>query len=80
MAHTYSRLYGLQTMELRFFSVHGPWGRTDMAPILLAKVILSSQPIKIFSQGQIQRDFTYIEDNVAWSICYFAFSSCLRRN
>ncbi len=64
MAHTYSHLYGLQATGLRFFTVYGPWGRPDMAPILFAKAILSGQPIKVFNQGQMQRDFTYIEDIV----------------
>jgi len=62
MAHTYSHLYGLPATGLRFFTVYGPWGRPDMAPILFAKAILSGQPIKVFNQGQMQRDFTYIDD------------------
>ena len=64
MAHTYSHLYGLPGTGLRFFTVYGPWGRPDMAPILFAKAILSGQPIKVFNQGQMQRDFTYIDDIV----------------
>ena len=64
MAHTYSHLYGLPATGLRFFTVYGPWGRPDMAPILFAKAILSGQPIKVFNQGQMQRDFTYIDDIV----------------
>ena len=64
MAHTYSHLYGLPATGLRFFTVYGPWGRPDMAPILFAKAILSGLPIKVFNQGQMQRDFTYIDDIV----------------
>ena len=64
MAHTYSHLYGLPATGLRFFTVYGPWGRPDMAPILFAKAILTGQPIKVFNQGQMQRDFTYIDDIV----------------
>jgi UDP-glucuronate 4-epimerase len=64
MAHTYSHLYGLPATGLRFFTVYGPWGRPDMAPILFAKAILTEQPIQVFNQGQMQRDFTYIDDVV----------------
>ena len=64
MAHTYSHLYGLPATGLRFFTVYGPWGRPDMAPILFAKAILSGTPIKVFNQGQMRRDFTYIDDIV----------------
>ena len=64
MAHTYSHLYGLPTTGLRFFTVYGPWGRPDMAPILFTKAILADQPIKVFNYGNMQRDFTYIDDIV----------------
>jgi UDP-glucuronate 4-epimerase len=64
MAHTYSHLYGLPATGLRFFTVYGPWGRPDMAPMLFAKAILASQPIRVFNQGQMRRDFTYIDDIV----------------
>jgi len=64
MAHTYSHLYGLPATGLRFFTVYGPWGRPDMAPILFAKAILVGKPIQVFNQGQMQRDFTYIDDIV----------------
>ncbi|CAK27088.1 NAD dependent epimerase/dehydratase [Synechococcus sp. RCC307] len=64
MAHTYSHLYGLPATGLRFFTVYGPWGRPDMAPMLFAKAILSGQPIRIFNNGLMQRDFTYIDDIV----------------
>lgn len=62
MAHVYSHLYQLPTTGLRFFTVYGPWGRPDMAPVLFAKAILNGQPIKIFNNGNMQRDFTYIDD------------------
>ena len=62
MAHTYSHLYGLPATGLRFFTVYGPWGRPDMAPMLFARAILASEPIKVFNQGRMQRDFTYIDD------------------
>ncbi len=62
MAHTYSHLYGLPATGLRFFTVYGPWGRPDMAPMLFARAILAGEPIKVFNQGRMQRDFTYIED------------------
>ena len=62
MAHTYSHLYGLPATGLRFFTVYGPWGRPDMAPMLFARAILAAEPIKVFNQGLMQRDFTYIDD------------------
>lgn len=64
MAHTYSHLYGLPTIGLRFFTVYGPWGRPDMALFLFTKAILEGEPIKVFNQGQMRRDFTYIDDIV----------------
>ena len=64
MAHTYSHLYGLPATGLRFFTVYGPWGRPDMAPMLFAKAILSGEPIKVFNHGKMRRDFTYIDDIV----------------
>ncbi len=64
MAHTYSHLYNLPTTGLRFFTVYGPWGRPDMAYFLFTKAILSGQPIKVFNQGKMKRDFTYIDDIV----------------
>ncbi|HYR25350.1 MAG TPA: NAD-dependent epimerase [Aquabacterium sp.] len=64
MAHTYSHLYGLPTTGLRFFTVYGPWGRPDMAPMLFTKAILAGEPIKVFNHGQMKRDFTYIDDIV----------------
>jgi UDP-glucuronate 4-epimerase len=64
MAHTYSHLYGLPTTGLRFFTVYGPWGRPDMALFLFTKAILEGRPIDVFNHGQMQRDFTYVDDIV----------------
>ena len=64
MAHTTSHLYGLPATGLRFFTVYGPWGRPDMAPMLFAKAILAGEPIRVFNHGQMRRDFTYIDDIV----------------
>jgi UDP-glucuronate 4-epimerase len=62
MAHTYSHLYRLHCTGLRFFTVYGPWGRPDMALFLFTKAILENKPIKVFNNGKMQRDFTYIDD------------------
>ena len=64
MAHAYAHLYGLPCTGLRFFTVYGPWGRPDMAPILFAKAIVEGKPIKVFGEGRPYRDFTYIDDIV----------------
>jgi len=64
MAHSYSHLYALPTTGLRFFTVYGPWGRPDMAPILFTRAILAGEAIQIFNHGNMQRDFTYIDDIV----------------
>jgi UDP-glucuronate 4-epimerase len=64
MAHTYSHLYGLPTTGLRFFTVYGPWGRPDMALFLFTKAILEGRPIDVFNYGQMQRDFTFVDDIV----------------
>ncbi|HRQ11137.1 MAG TPA: NAD-dependent epimerase/dehydratase family protein, partial [Trueperaceae bacterium] len=64
MAHTYSHLYRLPTTGLRFFTVYGPWGRPDMAMFLFTKAILEGRPIDVFNYGDMQRDFTYIDDIV----------------
>src|SRR5574343_1002971 len=64
MAHTYSHLYGLPTTGLRFFTVYGPWGRPDMALFLFTKAILEGRPLDVFNHGNMQRDFTYIDDIV----------------
>ena len=65
MAHTYSHLYALPTTGLRFFTVYGPWGRPDMAPIKFTKAILADEPIQVFNYGNHRRDFTYIDDIVS---------------
>ncbi|MFX0558432.1 NAD-dependent epimerase [Maribacter sp. CXY002] len=64
MAYTYSHLYGLRTTGLRFFTVYGPWGRPDMAIYLFTKAIAEGKPIKVFNNGEMERDFTYIDDIV----------------
>jgi UDP-glucuronate 4-epimerase len=64
MAHTYSHLYGIQTSGLRFFTVYGPWGRPDMAPMLFTNAIMNDRPINVFNHGKMSRDFTYIDDIV----------------
>ncbi len=64
MAHTYAHLYGIQTTGMRFFTVYGPWGRPDMAPMLFTDAILSNNAIKVFNNGEMSRDFTYIDDVV----------------
>ncbi len=62
MAHTYSHLYNIETIGLRFFTVYGPWGRPDMAMFLFTDAILNGKPIKVFNNGHLSRDFTYIDD------------------
>ena len=64
MAHTYAHLYGIATTGLRFFTVYGPWGRPDMAPMLFADAIVHDREIKVFNHGKMSRDFTYIDDIV----------------
>jgi UDP-glucuronate 4-epimerase len=64
MAHTYSHLFGIPTIGLRFFTVYGPWGRPDMALFLFTKAILADEPIQVFNHGKMERDFTYIDDIV----------------
>ena len=64
MAHAYSHLYRLPTTGLRFFTVYGPWGRPDMAPMLFASAITEGRPIKVYGHGEQSRDFTYIDDIV----------------
>ena len=64
MAHTYSHLFGIPTTGLRFFTVYGPWGRPDMALFIFTKAILAGEPIDVFNHGDMQRDFTYIDDIV----------------
>jgi len=64
MAHTYSHLYNISTTGLRFFTVYGPFGRPDMAPMLFADAILNDRAIKVFNHGNMSRDFTYVDDIV----------------
>ena len=64
MVHTYSQLYGIQSTGLRFFTVYGPWGRPDMALFIFTKAALEGKPIKVFNNGDMLRDFTYIDDIV----------------
>lgn len=64
MAHSYSHLFSLPTTGLRFFTVYGPWGRPDMAPMLFARAIANGDPIKVFNEGRMRRDFTYVDDIV----------------
>lgn len=64
MAHSYSHLYGISTIGLRFFTVYGPWGRPDMAPFIFSKAISENKKINVFNKGKMQRDFTYIDDIV----------------
>ncbi len=65
MAYTYAQLYGLRATGLRFFTVYGPWGRPDMAPLLFSRAVLEGRPIDVFNHGRMRRDFTWIEDIVA---------------
>ena len=64
MAHTYSHLFNLPTTGLRFFTVYGPWGRPDMALFLFTKAIIAGNPIQVFNNGNMVRDFTYVDDIV----------------
>jgi UDP-glucuronate 4-epimerase len=64
MAHSYSHLYGLPCTGLRYFTVYGPWGRPDMAPMLFTEAILAGRPLSLFAGGEPRRDFTYIDDAV----------------
>ena len=68
MAHSYSKLYGIPSTGLRYFTVYGPWGRPDMAPMLFASAISQGKPINVFNHGDMMRDFTYIDDIAQGSI------------
>tara|TARA_Y100001968_G_scaffold333785_1_gene399460 strand:- start:1316 stop:2359 length:1044 start_codon:yes stop_codon:yes gene_type:complete len=72
MAHSYSHLYSIPSTALRFFTVYGPWGRPDMAPMIFANSIIKKQPIFVFNHGKMRRDFTYIDDVVeaVYRCCY----------
>ena len=72
MAHSYSHLYGIKSTGLRFFTVYGPWGRPDMAPMIFAKSIIQNRPIEIFNHGNMKRDFTFIDD-IAEAVCRCSF-------
>ncbi|MCB1601517.1 MAG: NAD-dependent epimerase/dehydratase family protein [Lysobacterales bacterium] len=65
MAHSYAHLYRIPITALRFFTVYGPWGRPDMAPLLFTRAILAGKPIQVFNHGQMKRDFTHVNDIVA---------------
>jgi len=65
MAYTYAQLYGLRATGLRFFTVYGPWGRPDMAPLLFSRAVLAGRPIEVFNEGRMRRDFTHVSDIVA---------------
>ncbi len=64
LAHVYSHLFGIPATGLRYFTVYGPWGRPDMSPILFSRAIMEARPIQVFNHGDMQRDFTYIDDVV----------------
>ena len=64
IAQVYARLYGVPSTGLRFFTVYGPWGRPDMAPMLFTEAILAGRPIRVFNRGDMARDFTYVDDIV----------------
>lgn len=68
MAHCYAKLYNMQCIGLRFFTVYGPWGRPDMSPMLFANALRDGKPIKVFNNGDMIRDFTYIDDIVEGTI------------
>lgn len=70
MAYSYSHLYKIPTVGLRFFTVYGPWGRPDMSPMIFTKAIIENSPIKVFNHGNMSRDFTYVDDVVkAVTLC-----------
>jgi UDP-glucuronate 4-epimerase len=75
MAYAYSKLYNLQTTGVRFFTVYGPWGRPDMAPFIFMKSIIEDKTIKVFNNGHMLRDFTYIDDIIT-GLTKIIFSNC----
>ena len=77
MAHTYSHLFKLPTTGMRFFTVYGPWGRPDMAPILFLDAIVAGRPIKVFNHGELMRDFTYVDDIVSSILALVSKSAAL---
>jgi UDP-glucuronate 4-epimerase len=78
MAFTYSHLFGLPTTGMRFFTVYGPWGRPDMAAFLFLDAINAGRPIKVFNNGDMLRDFTYVDDVVKSVIALVDKSAALR--
>ena len=68
MSYTYNHLYGINTIGLRFFTVYGPWGRPDMATWIFTKKIINEEPIEVFNNGNMERDFTYIDDIINGTI------------
>lgn len=78
MAYTYSHLYNIPTTGLRFFTVYGPWGRPDMSPILFADAIKNEKPIKVFNNGEMERDFTYIDDIIEGIVRVFQKNPVLK--
>lgn len=80
MAHTYSHLFKMPTTGLRFFTVYGPWGRPDMAMFLFTDAIANNRPIKVFNHGEMERDFTYVEDIVKGVVRVLQKSVCDREN
>jgi len=78
MAHTYSHLFGLPTTGMRFFTVYGPWGRPDMAPFLFMDAINRGKPVKVFNNGEMMRDFTYIDDVVKSIVALVEKSASLK--
>ena len=68
MTECYTHLYGFRATGLRYFTVYGPWGRPDMAPTLFARAMLAGEPIKVFNEGRLARDFTFVEDAVAGTL------------
>jgi len=79
-AHTYSHLYGLPTTGLRFFTVYGPYGRPDMAAFLFLSAILEGKPINVYNNGDMKRDFTYIDDIVSGILAVSTNSAALRED
>ena len=75
LSSTYSNLYKINTIGLRFFTVYGPWGRPDMATWIFTERILNNQPIKVFNKGNMYRDFTYIEDIIEGTMSIYDFLS-----
>jgi UDP-glucuronate 4-epimerase len=76
MAHSYSHLFGVPTTGLRFFTVYGPWGRPDMALFIFTKAILEGRPIQLFNNGDMARDFTYVDD-IATAVRQLAETDCM---